>query len=213
MSLTAFHEVRFPTAVALGARGGPERRTDIVALGSGGESRNARWAHARRRWDAGWGIKDFAALSEVVQFFEERRGRLFGFRWRDRLDHSSAAPGAAVAPTDQAIGTGDGTTRIFALAKTYGSGIAPYLRPIAKPVAATIRIAVDGVERTIGAGLAVDETTGLVTFAAAPANGAAITAGFEFDVPVRFDSDTLAIDLSGFASGAIPSIPVIEIAV
>jgi uncharacterized protein (TIGR02217 family) len=213
MSEPAFHEVRFPTAIALGARGGPVRRTEIVALGSGGESRNARWADARRRWDAGWGIKDFAGLSEVVQFFEERRGRLYGFRWHDRLDSSSAAPGAAVTPRDQAIATGDGTTKVFALTKTYGTGFAPYRRPITKPVAGTVRIAVAGVEQTIGAAVGIDETTGLVTFAVAPAAGAAITAGFAFDVPVRFGTDTLEIDLSGFASGAIPSVPVVEIAI
>ncbi|HVV94706.1 MAG TPA: DUF2460 domain-containing protein [Hyphomicrobiales bacterium] len=213
MSQPAFHEVRFPTAIALGARGGPMRKTDIVALGSGGESRNARWADARRRWDAGWGIKDFAGLGDVVQFFEERRGRLYGFRWHDRLDFSSAAPGAAVAATDQAIGVGDGTTKVFALTKIYGASFAPYARPIKKPVAGTVRIAVAGVEQTIGSAVAVDETTGLVTFASAPATGAAIAAGFEFDVPVRFDTDALEIDLSGFASGAIPSVPVVEIAV
>jgi uncharacterized protein (TIGR02217 family) len=213
MSDPAFHEVRFPTAIALGARGGPMRRTDIVALGSGGESRNARWADARRRWDAGWGIKDFSGLSEIVQFFEERRGRLYGFRWRDRLDFSSAVPGVAVAPTDQAIGTGDGATKVFALTKIYGASFAPYPRPIKKPVAGTVRVAVAGTELAIGSGFTLDETTGLVTFTSAPAAGVAITAGFEFDVPVRFDTDTLEIDLSGFASGAIPSVPVVEIAV
>jgi len=55
----------------------------------------------------------------VIAFFEERRGRLYGFRWRDRLDHSSAAPDAALAPTDQVIGTGDGTMATFAQCKTF----------------------------------------------------------------------------------------------
>jgi uncharacterized protein (TIGR02217 family) len=213
MSAPSFHEVRFPTAIALGARGGPTRMTDVVTLGSGNEVRNARWADARRRWDAGWGIKDFAALSEVVSFFEERRGRLYGFRWRDRLDNSSAAPGTAVTPADQVLGTGDGAARVFQLAKRYGSGIDPYLRPIVKPVAGSVRVAADGVELTIGEEVSVDETTGRVTFAAAPASGIALTAGFSFDVPVRFDTDALEIDLSGFESGAIPSVPVIEIRV
>src|SRR5215510_11256473 len=121
-----FHEILFPLDVSLKSAGGPERRTEIVALGSGREERNARWAHSRRRYDAGYGVKTLDALSEVVAFFEERRGRLHGFRWRDRLDHSSAAPGANIAPLDQVIGTGDGTTATFQLVKTYGSNFAPY---------------------------------------------------------------------------------------
>ncbi len=127
--MPAFHEVTFPLDVALGASGGPERRTDIVLLGSGREERNARWAHSRRRWDAGYGVRSLASLQAVVAFFEERRGRLHGFRFRDRLDHASAQPGAAPSPTDQPIGTGDGVTRTFALAKAYGQGRAPMCGP------------------------------------------------------------------------------------
>src|SRR5437764_15027195 len=122
----SFHEILFPLDIALKSAGGPERKTEIVALGSGREERNARWAHSRRRYDAGYGVKTLAALSTVVAFFEERRGRLYGFRWRDRLDYSSAAPDATAGPFDQAIGTGDGTTAMFQLVKTYGAIYAAY---------------------------------------------------------------------------------------
>src|SRR5450759_2074476 len=132
--MTAFHEILFPLDIALKSAGGPQRRTDVVVLGSGAEERNARWAHSRRRYDAGYGVKTFDALSQVIAFFEERRGRLYGFRWRDRLDNSSAAPDAAVSASDQAIGTGNGATATFELSKTYGSVYSPYQRPIAKPV-------------------------------------------------------------------------------
>jgi uncharacterized protein (TIGR02217 family) len=184
-----------------------------VTLGSGAEERNARWAHSRRRYDAGYGVKTFEALSQVVAFFEERRGRLHGFRWRDRLDHSSAAPGAPVAPTDQLIGTGDGTTRTFPLGKTYGALYSPYRRPIAKPVPGSTRIAVAGTAADEGTQFTVDVTTGTLTFLPGhiPPEGAAITAGFLFDVPVRFDTDYLEVDLSAFAAGAIPQIPLVEI--
>src|SRR5215213_4241468 len=128
--MPAFHEVLFPLDIALKSAGGPERKTEIVTVGSGREERNARWAHSRRRYDAGYGIKTFEALSAVVAFFEERRGRLLGFRWRDRLDHRSGAPAAPITPLDQAIGAGDGTTIGFQLVKTYGSAHAPYARPI-----------------------------------------------------------------------------------
>ena len=210
---TAFHEILFPLDIALKSAGGPERRTDVVALGSGAEERNARWAHSRRRYDAGYGVKTFDALSDVLAFFEERRGRLYGFRWRDRLDHSSAAPDAAIAATDQLVGTGDGTTATFALAKTYGALYSPYQRPIAKPVSGSVRVAVDGTELAEGTEFSVDTTTGVLTFLAGhiPSAGAAVTAGFLFDVPVRFDTDYLEVDLSAFAAGAIPKIPLVEI--
>ena len=180
--MTAFHEVLFPLDIALGSAGGPERRTEIVTAGTGREERNARWAHSRRRYDAGYGVKTFEALSAVVAFFEERRGRLHGFRWRDRLDHSSAAPGVNVSPTDQAIGTGNGAAAAFQLVKTYGGIHAPYLRPIVKPDPGSVRVAVGGVEQDEGVDFTCDPTSGQVTFLPGhiPAMGAAVTAGFVF---------------------------------
>ncbi len=211
--MSDFHEVRFPLDVSLHGRGGPERRTEIVTLGSNRESRNARWAHSRRRYEAGYGVKTLGQLSQVIAFFEERRGRLYGFRWRDRADFASCAPGATPAPTDQTLGRGDGAQRQFQLMKTYGGAFAAYARCIAKPVAGSVRIAVDGVEKSPSQ-FSVDATTGVVTFApgAAPPSNALVTAGFLFDVPVRFDADFLEIDLEAFEAGAIPKIPLIEIA-
>lgn len=212
--MTPFHEVLFPLDVALKSAGGPERRTEIVGFGSGREQRNARWADSRRRYDAGYGVKTFEALQQVVAFFEERRGPLTGFRWRDRLDCSSATPGAPVSPLDQGIGIGDGTRASYQLVKTYGAGFAPYVRTIAKPVAGSVRVAVGGVEAAAST-FACDPATGVITFAAGhlPPSGAAVTAGFQFDVPVRFDTDYLEVDLSAFAAGAIPKIPLVEIRV
>ncbi len=208
-----FHDVLFPLDIALRSAGGPERRTDIVTLGSGAEERNARWAHSRRRYDAGYGVKTLAALSAVVAFFEERRGRLYGFRWRDRLDHASGAPDAPVTPFDQTLGAGDGERASFPLLKTYGALHAPYLRPITKPVPDSVRVAVAGVEAEIGTDCTVDMANGVVTFLPGhvPAEGTAVTAGFLFDVPVRFETDYLEVDLSAFAAGQIPRIPLIEI--
>lgn len=208
--MSSFHEILFPLDVALGARGGPERRTDVVALGSNRERRNARWSRSRRRWEAGYGVKTFADLAAIVDFFEERRGRLYGFRWRDRADHSSAPPGRAPAPSDQAIGEGDGARTTFQLAKTYGGAYAPYARDIFKPVSGSVRVAVAGAELAAGQ-FAVDAATGVVTLAAAPPNGAAVTAGFIFDTPARFDTDYLELDHTGFEAGEIPKIPILEI--
>ncbi|MCB1500457.1 MAG: DUF2460 domain-containing protein [Bauldia sp.] len=212
-ALIPFHEVRFPTAIAFGSSGGPERRTEIVTLGSGHEERNGRWADSRRRYNAGYGIRSLDDLHAVIAFFEERRGRLYGFRWRDRIDFGSGLPGAGVTPTDQTLGAGDGSTAAFQLAKHYGALHASWLRTIRKPVAGTVRVAVDGVEQDEGADWSCDTTTGLVTFAGGsiPADGATVTAGFTFDVPVRFDTDHLEINLTSFAAGDIPAIPLVEI--
>lgn len=212
-ALAAFHEVLFPVEVAFGATGGPERRTEIVALGSGHESRNARWADSRRRYDAGTGLGTLDDLHAVLAFFEERRGRLHGFRYRDPVDDRSGPPSAAPTPFDQAIGTGDGATATFALVKRYGVGADPWIREIAKPVAGSVRLAVGGVEVAVGAAVSVDATTGRVTFApgAIPPAGAAVTAGFRFHVPVRFDTDSLAVDVAAFMAGQIPSIPLLEV--
>lgn len=209
----SFHEIRFPTRIAFGSAGGPERRTDIVVLGSGYEERNTRWADSRRRYNAGSGIKTLDDLHEVTAFFEERRGALYGFRWKDHRDFKSCAPGATPAADDQTIGTGDSATSGFQLIKIYGTSFAPYQRAISKPVAGTVLIAVDSVAQTEGVDYLLDETSGLVTFELGhiPANGAVVTAGFEFDVPVRFDTDRLEVDLLKFDAGAIQNIPIVEI--
>ena len=207
--MSGFNEVRFPTDVALGARGGPERRTDVVTLRSGGEERNAVWADGRRKYQAGYGVKSFAQLEAVRDFFEAQRGRLYGFRWKDRFDYRSCpSPGQPTA-FDVPIGTGDGRTRAFQLVKVYGAGLpTPYTRTIAKPVPGTVLVGVNG---SAAQQWACDPTTGLVTFAAPPAPGAGVTAGFLFDVPVRFDTDYLEADLAFFEAGQIPNISIVEI--
>ncbi len=211
----SFHEIRFPTDISRGAQGGPERRTEVVVLGSGREERNARWADSRRSYNAGYGVKSLDDLNAVIAFFEERRGRLYGFRWRDHTDAKSCAPGASISPLDQAIGSGDGEEIAFQLTKTYGSAHAPWQRAITKPVAGSVRIAVDAVELAEGTAFVVDATSGMVVFQPGhvPDEDAAITAGFAFDVPVRFDSDRLEINVQGFRHGAIPHIPIIEVRV
>lgn len=207
-----FHEALFPTGISRGSHGGPERKTDVVVLGSGHEERNSRWADSRRSYNAGYGVRSLDDLDQVIAFFEERRGRLHGFRWRDHADHKSCAPGAVPSPLDQQLGVGNGTMATLQLGKTYGAAHAPYFRAITKPVVGTVMIAVAGVTRSTSE-YTVDHATGRVTFGAGyiPAAGVIVTAGFLFDVPVRFDTDKLEINLSGFASGAIPSIPLVEI--
>lgn len=203
----SFHSIRFPLDISLGARGGPERATDVVTLASGREERNSRWLHSRRRYNAGYGVKSRADMAAVLAFFEERRGRFHAFLWRDGLDYSSNGtdvPGML----DQQIGVGDGVRVSFDLTKRYGANFDPYLRPITKPVAGSVVMAVAGAPVT---DFSVDALTGVATFDVAPALGAAVTAGFLFDVPVRFDIDRLDVELSGFDAAEVPSIPLIEV--
>ena len=206
----AFDEIRFPVEISRGSSGGPERRTEIVTTASGHEQRNTRWADSKRRYNAGFGVKSLNDIHAVVAFFEERRGRLHAFRWKDHVDFKSRTPGDAIAATDQVIGVGDGVTATFQLVKRYGSGLRDHVRVIAKPVADSVVIAVDGGPTM---NFTLDKTTGAVTFhpGSIPGVGAEVTAGFAFDVPVRFDTDQLSINLQNFAAGDIPEIPVVEV--
>jgi len=210
--VSAFHEVSLPLPFALGASGGPERRVDIVALGSGAEARNTPWAHGRRRYDIGGAVRTLDQVHELIAFFEARRGKLHGFRFRDPFDFKSCTPSATPAATDQIIGEGDGERTVFALQKAYGAGASAYARPIQKPVAASVIIAVDS-EVLAPAAFEVAADTGLVTLAVAPSAAAVIAAGFLFDTPVRFDADRLDLALDGFGAGHAVSVPLVEIKV
>ncbi|SMO59029.1 DUF2460 domain-containing protein [Paracoccus laeviglucosivorans] len=207
----AFHDIRFPANLSFGSVGGPERRTEIVALSNGHEERRSPWAHSRRRYDAGMGLRSLDDVAALVAFFEARAGQLHGFRWKDWSDYKSAAPSAAVAYQDQVIGRGDGKRVQFTLRKSYQSGPARYWRPIAKPVPGTVRAGIGNVEQFDTLDFTVDAALGILTFNAPPAVGAEITAGFKFDVPVRFDTDRIAVSVASFQAGDLPQVPVIEV--
>ena len=206
----AFDAVRFPTNISRGAQGGPERRTDVVTTASGREERNSRWVNSRRRYNAGFGVKSLNDIQQVVAFFEERRGRLHAFRWKDHVDFKSCAASATPSANDQTLGVSDGTTVSFQLIKKYGSGLRDYARVIAAPVAGTVLVAVNGSASNF---FTLNLQTGILTFTAGhiPTMGQIITAGFEFDVPVRFDSDQLTINIANFQAGEIPDINLIEV--
>ncbi len=210
--MSAFHETRLPLRLAFGGTSGIERRTEVTGLASGFERRSSPWAQGRRRFLIGTASRSLDEAAELVAFFEARRGRLHGFRFRDPADFKSCAPSLAPAPTDQALGVGDGTRTAFQLVKLYGSGEEAVVRTIAKPQAGTVRVAVAGVEQAAGA-FAVDAASGLVTLAAAPAAGAVVTAGFLFDTPVRFDLDRLDVTLEGFGAARVGAVSLVEVRV
>jgi uncharacterized protein (TIGR02217 family) len=195
--MTGFHEVRFPDAVARGATGGPQFVTEVVTLASGFEERNQRWAQARGRWDISTGIRTREQMAEVIAFFRARKGRAHGFRFKDWQDFE--------AVDAECLATADPT--VWQLAKHYVSGPAEELRRIVKPVAATVIVRVGGNVQTEG--YTLDAATGRIAFAAPPS--IAPRADFEFDVPVRFDTDQIAVTTRHFDSAIVPSIPLVEI--
>ncbi|WP_420586786.1 phage distal tail protein, Rcc01695 family [Ruegeria sp.] len=208
-----FHEVRFPASLSFGSVGGPERRTDIVTLANGFEERNTPWAHSRRRYDAGLGMRSLDDVETLVSFFEARQGQMFGFRWKDWSDYKSGAASADVDQGDQVIARGDGVQTAFPLIKTYSSGGFSYVRPIVKPVLGTVRVGLEQDEMREGVDFEVDLNSGLITFTAPPPEQVEITAGFEFDVPVRFDTDRIQTSVASFQAGDVPNVPVVEVRV
>lgn len=203
-----FHEVRFPDTISKGSSGGPSRRTDIVTLRSGFEERNAVWADSRRSYDAGLGLRNIDDLYDVLDFWEARFGALYGFRWKDWMDYKSCKPLQIPTALDQVIGTGTGAQTKFQLKKAYASGVGSYTRAVTKPVAGTVLVAVNGVATT---SFTLDSVTGIITLSAAPALSASVTAGFEFDVPARFNQDELIVSVEAFNAGSVPKVDVIEV--
>lgn len=208
-----FHEVRFPASLSFGSVGGPERRTDIVTLANGFEERNTPWAHSRRRYDAGLGMRSLDDVETLIAFFEARRGQMFGFRWKDWSDFKTARASEDVRFDDQVIGAGDGNKVQFQLTKAYRSGGFSYSRPVAKPVAGSVRVGIDQDELREGVDYDLDETSGVVTFAYPPGEDARVVAGFEFDVPVRFDTERIQTSVASFQAGDVPNVPVVEVRV
>lgn len=207
----SFDEVQFPPKISYGSDGGPVRQTNIITLANGYESRNSTWAQSRHSYNVSYGIRTYNELHEVKTFFEARQGSLKGFRFKDWADFKSTAPQNAISATNQLLGEGDGVRTTFQLVKAYTSGPSTYLREIRKPVSGTVLVAKDGVLQ--GSGWTVNTTTGIITFSVAPASGVDITAGFEFDVPVRFDIDELSASLAAFKHGELADIILIEVRV
>lgn len=198
-----FHDVIFPLSLAFGASGGPVRKTDITPLANGFEHRNSPHAHSRRRYNAAAGIKSHADMATLIAFFEARHGQLYSFRFKDPLDYA-----VANAP----IATGDGQATAFQLIKIYADDAGRYVRNITTPREESVTLLVDG-QAVISDDITINYGTGLVTFNTAPAAGSLITASFDFDVIVRFDTDRLDVSLEAFGAGEITSIPLIEVLV
>ncbi len=198
----AFHDVQFPTDISYGSSGGPEYSTDVVITAGGHEQRNSNWVAARAKYNVAHGVKTQTQLDALIAFFRARKGRAYGFRFKDWTDYEAAA---------QSIGTGDGSTTSFQLVRNYASGGVSEVRNIEKPVSGSIAIYFDAVQQL--SGWSVDDTTGIVTFSSAPGSGVTITADYQFDVPVRFDTDQLSARIDDYGVTSWNDIPLVEVRV
>jgi uncharacterized protein (TIGR02217 family) len=201
--MTAFAEVQFPPEISYGSKGGAMFSTDIITTFSGHEQRNINWHEARARYDISSGIKTEEQWQHLISFFRARRGRAIGFRYKDWSDYKGI---------NQSLGKGNGERKQFQLVKHYVSGNFLYTRAIAKPVKNNFcKIYIDSVVQAQG--INIDFTSGLVTFDQAPKADEEVTADFEFDVAVRFDTDHLDLSMDSFSVGSWGNIPLVEIRV
>lgn len=205
-----FHDVRLPEEVEKGAQGGPQFSTTIATLANGYEQRNRNWASARATYDVSYGIDGPDLYGEVLAFFYTRGGMFHSFRFKDWSDYTI---GDDDTDTPESIGTGDGVTATFQISKTYISGIYTYVRDITKPVSGTVRVFVNGVEKTITTHFTVNLLTGVITFTLGnePPNGETVAVICEFDVPVRFDTDLVSVSMEAVEAGAVPGISLKEV--
>lgn len=204
-NVIAFDDVSFPIEIGAEASVSPGFSTNVVTSASGNEYRNVNWQQARLRFDAGPGVRSEAEVEALLSFFRARRGAAIGFRFRDPYDFSSNGMSGEPTAIDQTIGTGDGSAVRFRLRKTYAGGEE---RLITRPVPGSVRIAVGGVEQASGWTL---EQYGEIVFIDPPPAGAIVSAGFQFDVPVRFAEDRIEVNRATFLAGEAPSVPLIEI--
>jgi uncharacterized protein (TIGR02217 family) len=202
--MPGFHDVLFPLAIGLRASGGPVFSTTITETTSGHEHRNIQWAQARRRYDAAPGVRSEADVALLLRFFEARQGRAFAFRYRDPLDNRSSIFGEAITAQDQQLGTGNSVQVQFPLIKHYGDAV----RRITRPAAGSVQVAVNGALQLSGWTLS---DHGMISFAAPPAAGSVVSAGFQFEVPVRFEEDALEISLASYRAGELRSVGLIEV--
>lgn len=200
-AVQAFDDIAYPLALGREVEVSPEWSTAVVASAGGHEKRNAEWAEARTRYDVGPGLRSEGDIAALLSFFRARMGPARGFRLRDPFDASSGE--GAPSATDQVIGIGDGEHAVFELVKGYGE----QRRRITRPVAGSVRVAVDGIETQ---GFAV-EANGRIVIDAPPGEGAIVTAGFLFDVPVRFAEDRLSVNRATFLAGEAVSVPLVEL--
>lgn len=198
--MSFFETPRFPTNISYDSAGGPNYSTRVVRVKSGHEKRNQNWSYPLHQYDVAYGIKSITDLEDLISYFHVAQGRTHGFRYKDWGDFQSCGAKGTLDDEDQTIGTGDNAEVDFQLVKVYTQGAYTLSRYITKPVSGTTVIALDGVNQA--AGWSVSTTTGVVTFDVAPGSTVVVSAGYQFDVPCRFDTDSLSTQLLDYRNAS-----------
>ncbi len=216
----SFHDIQFPNKIAFGAIGGPRFKNEVFATAGGHETRFANWLRVKAHWDVAHGLKDFDDLVELHTFFRARRGRAYGFRFRDWSDFV-AQEGASPTGTGIQFGASDlnplnvqdGGNTTFFLTKWYPSTVIDpdpasirFVRRITRPIAGTISIWLDGSPLGFTLGL-----LGQVNLSAAPGPSQVLSWDGEFDLPVRFGTDQMMMTRDSYGYHTWGEIPVDEI--
>lgn len=195
--MTTFSNLRLPDELSYGSQGGVQFSTEVMQTHSGAEYRAPKWEYPVSKYNVAPAISTPTHVKELHAFFRIHKGRAIGFRFKDFMDYSQK---------NQIIGSGDGKTRTFELFKTYWHGTTQIKRRIYKPVRDTVYAYIN--KRRVAA--EVDYDIGTITLSRIPNKDSIVSASFEFDIPVRFDTDFLEITADISKIGAF-DIPVIEI--
>jgi uncharacterized protein (TIGR02217 family) len=147
-----------------------------------------------------YGVKEKADLQTLIDFFMVHKGRAVGFCFKNHDDYTETA-----GP----CGIGDGAETEFQMTKQYAYGGETYDRKIVKPVSGTVAVYIDSPPAEVS-GFSIDYTTGIITFSSAPGSGEVITADFEFNIPVRFDTDYLPTQFANYEARAA-TVPIVEL--
>ena len=202
-------DVRLPEKWSKGSTGGFGFSTEVVKTDDGGVETNENWAVPLRRYEIAHNVKTPDDIGLLRAFHGARRGASRPFLFKDWIDYTSKPDGVSGAGmTDQPLGIGDGSTVAFQLVKRYADSVSPLDVPTLWPVSGSVLIAKDGIAAPTG--WTVNRGTGIITFSAAPSLGVVLTAGFQFDVPVRFEDDLLRISWDTINSRSAGSVPLEE---
>lgn len=204
----AFIDIRFPTNISYGSAGGPKYNTSVIVVKSGREKRNINWNYPRIEFDVSYGILEFSDLENLIAFFHIVQGKGYTFRFKDFSDYKSCNVDTTPSHNDQTITPVGESTTEYQIYKTYSyTTHARQSRKITKPVEGTVCVGIDGTEQT--SGWSMDYSTGIITFDSAPGT-ATVTAGYEFDIEARFDTDSLSTNLEDYKAGST-QVPIIEV--
>ena len=202
-------EPEFPVCVSAGSVSMPTYSTRVVTSGTGWESRNSNWQETRIRFNAATGVRGQIDLDDLVEFFHAVKGQALAFRFKDWGDYKSKGVADPITMSDQHLITSiAGGETVIPLRKVYEAEALYTYRDITQPVPGTILVAKDGSPLADPGDYTIVD--GKIVLGVALAAGEQISAGFEFDVPCRFDSDELATQLEAFMAGSV-TVPVIEV--